>query len=815
MKTRSIFLALLAALALFSCTRDITPDEQKQQNVQKTKQFWDVVGKLVDLDSITPDYEGKTFTPVIGTPDEDDPTARIVAVNSLRSAVDRYNNLTGESIDENTSSHAFSLKDVGSLDYRKVTDNTAWAIVDVNIPAIPTLSKIIYRSPEQGNTNGSVGNNGSAYYRFGDVIKRTREEDKNVEYWICVRPAFDFEGKGESHWVSVSPLPESNIWPYCDDGAPFTASNGMDYSLPYNLRDDTEWMQDFAELLYAIHHPVSWSNNIDNNYSEGWFGPNGQLMFHDFHKDKKQYHNVGFWDNVRKGWEQKQVYSKVFGKSQDYFSSITSTGGAGLYCLYKGYSWWTWFENSPTLYQAHYGPDSNDPTKHNMYNVTYSEVSHQVVDPDNPNLSSINFPLNFYEARSYEKPYFESTKFFGDNHPRWIIRYATGEELAADGNWNAQFQMVGCEDVYRYYGDILPDKILTERPEITPTVPYNQEKYAGNHGYFLFGSIYQDEEGSYWLCYSNWYNYTDQVKTKDHYARFVSFDNLKTTKQTSDYGSGKFYTSDLIPQREAPLALALLLPLCDADPDNTDGDSARNAAIREKIRQFSNYDMGVVLRRDTLCAVPYNGKTVNVHGSVKAISLMYEPEFGLDEGEQPYLRMINDQSKTGPERTQVADSAYNAAHFYTEYNVSSSHPLGRYVMDLTDLFSINPNDNSVPADKWSRCARTSNGQRDGDFKPSDRYKVSFDASLFMTKPTQYVSAYREPVIAPRFMMIDDPWTDRMPTEGVPHTLTEVYRPSGSEDVIAQNILTVDSYLLMYFIDDKHCFMNGRKYKLDK
>ena len=809
---RSIFTILFAAFALLSCSRIDSSEEQKRQSVEKNRQFWDIVGKLVDLDSITPDYEGKTFTPAIGEPSDDDPTTRIVAVNSLIAAVNRYNNLTGEKVDENTTSHDFSLKDVGSLNYRKVTDNTAWAIVDVNIPAIPTLSRIIYRSPEQGDTNGSVGDNGSAYYRFGDVIKRTRAEDDNIEYWICVRPAFGPEGKGESHWVSVSPLPESNLWPYCNDGAPFTASNGMNYSLPYNLRDDTEWMQDFAELLFAIHHPVTWNNNIENNYSEGWFGPNGQLMFHDFHKDKKQYHNVAFWDNVRRGWEQKNVYKTVFGKDQAYFSQITSSGGAGLYCLYDGYSWWTLFENSPTLYQAHYSPDSDDLKKLNMYNVTYSKVSHQVVEPDDPEPGDDNFSLDFYAARSYQQPYFVKKEFFGDNHPRWIIRYATGKELATDGKWNAQFQMVGCEDVYRYYSDILPDKNLTQEPEITPTAPDNREKYAGEHGYFLFGSIYRDEEGSYWLCYSNWYNYSDQLKTKDHYARFISFDKLKTTTQTSDYGTGKFYTSELIPQREAPLALVMLMMVCDADPNSP---SARNTTIRQKIQQYSNYDMGVVLRRDSLCVVDYNGKTVSVNGSVKALSLMYEPEFGLDEGEQPYLRMVKDATKTGPERTQILDLAYDAAYFYTEYNVPADHPLGRYVMDLTDLFTINPSNNTIPADKWSRCARASNQQRDGDFKPSDRYKVTFDASLFMTKPTQYVSGYHEPVIAPRFMMIDDPWTDRMPTEGMPHTLTEVYRPYGTEDDIMLNILAVDGAVAMFMIDDEHCFMNGRKYKLER
>ena len=150
---------LVAAAALFSCEKGLSPEEQQaqqeQEKTEKADQFWDVVGQLVAGSDITPDYKGKTFEPVIGVADASDPQARIVATNSAAAAARSFANLVGvESIDENTPSYTWTNPEVGTLTYTKMS-GTAWAEVKVDIPSVPHLSKLIYRSAEQGDTNAS------------------------------------------------------------------------------------------------------------------------------------------------------------------------------------------------------------------------------------------------------------------------------------------------------------------------------------------------------------------------------------------------------------------------------------------------------------------------------------------------------------------------------------------------------------------------------------------------------------------------------------------------------------------------------------
>ena len=124
---------LVAAAALFSCEKGLSPEEQQaqqeQEKTEKADQFWDVVGQLVAGSDITPDYKGKTFEPVIGVADASDPQARIVPTNSAAAAARSFANLVGvDSIDENTPGYTWSNPEVGTLTYTKMS-GTAWAEV--------------------------------------------------------------------------------------------------------------------------------------------------------------------------------------------------------------------------------------------------------------------------------------------------------------------------------------------------------------------------------------------------------------------------------------------------------------------------------------------------------------------------------------------------------------------------------------------------------------------------------------------------------------------------------------------------------------
>ena len=106
---RFLTFLLFIVLCLVSCTKDIEPipvGPDGEQKLSADQIFWNVVGKLVGMDQITPEYQGKTFTPIIGSPDNGDESVRIVGVNSLAAAVGRYNSLVGSQvIDVNTSSY--------------------------------------------------------------------------------------------------------------------------------------------------------------------------------------------------------------------------------------------------------------------------------------------------------------------------------------------------------------------------------------------------------------------------------------------------------------------------------------------------------------------------------------------------------------------------------------------------------------------------------------------------------------------------------------------------------------------------------------
>jgi hypothetical protein len=131
------------------------PQDTQDETVAK---FWNVVGELVDKDDITDDYKGKTFDPIIGIEDPDNPQARIVYTNSPELAAERFAHLVDidpQLVTEETPSYIWNDPDIGTMTYTKGDGNTAWATVDVKIQQVPKLEKIIFRSITQGDENAS------------------------------------------------------------------------------------------------------------------------------------------------------------------------------------------------------------------------------------------------------------------------------------------------------------------------------------------------------------------------------------------------------------------------------------------------------------------------------------------------------------------------------------------------------------------------------------------------------------------------------------------------------------------------------------
>ena len=496
MKTawKYLFLAaLVCATGLFalSCKKEtLTPEEQKakeeQEKAEKTEQFWDVVGQLVAASDYTPDYKGKTFEPVIGIADPSNENARIVKSNSAAAAARSFGDLVDVSISESTTRYTWTQAEVGTLTYTKLDGNTAWAEVQVNIPAIPHLSKIIYRSVEQSGENGSFSY--AAYYRFGDVVSKNNSEGK-TEYWVCVRPAFGPEGKEDSHWMCVGSLPKENLWSY-------TASNKKTYVFPTGLKNSKEHMQNLAELLYALCYPTQWQENITYYSTEGLFGPGGLPIFHDFHRDNIKYNNANFWNNVASKWKENGIDFKVMGTTLDNIAREVS--GAGIHFLYKGYSWWTSTSNYATVYQAKF-VNGKEVHANMQTEKPYTDQKVQMIYKNQPAKDIKEFDVTGEKYVIYQD-------FFGDASPRYIVRYARGSDLASDGKMPAVDKAIpGVVEEYRYYSDVLPVENLKEHtPEITTDKVVNDPQkqnfnvFSGT-GPYTPGSIYKDENGKYWV----------------------------------------------------------------------------------------------------------------------------------------------------------------------------------------------------------------------------------------------------------------------------------------------------------------------------
>ena len=812
---RKLFFSLfLAALAFTSCEWLETDVFGGGDGKSEEDRFWSVVGQLVDVKDITEDYKGKTFQPAIGSPDGGDESARVVAVNSLEAAVYRYNNLTGADINENTQTHTFKDKAIGTLTWNKSSDNTCWATVDVSIPSVPGLQKIIYRSPEQGDVNGSVGDNGSAYYRFGDVIERYRSDDGTTEYWICIRPSFGPEGKEKSHWVCVSPLPKENVWPYNDGkDTPFVASNGFNYSLPDDLRSDPEWYQDLAEMLFAIMYPTDWSNNITSYSSVNILGnPSGLPIFNDFHCTNINLHNIYFWQNVQKQWKEKGLVQKIFGITYDEMAKALNPDpanpGRGLHFLYDTFSWSTRFSNKPKLYQIHYTHGTKD-TQKNMHLQTKSAPCSQVVVPNNKTEGNTNFPFDFYQLNYERVPYMKEARFFGDDAPRWTIRYAVGKELSTSGKYDAQQPIPGFDDnheVYRYYRDVL-QKNLTDAPEETKK-PSDQPGLANmQYGFLQAGTVIQDENGINWVCYAGWVDQPGMYVTKDRKARFFTTKGAATSYLTTDNGNGILFTTDLPKENEAENLVFMLLQ---ASKDNY-------GEIYKSCQEYLDLDLRrYAVYRDTTMT---HKSGVVIDGQGMSMNIPYEPAGGWTSPSQPYLRFIYDSTYSGEGRTRLPqEMQYVGGHYYTRYNDSRAD-----LMDLVHCLSAGnyvTADRPIPSDKWSRCKRHDTGTRDGNYTVNNLTKKSYiDVSDFIYDPKKNTNAYFEPVLFVRYLELDD---DALSFKGTYNgkSYSLIYSPNkGKKDLILRDVTTTATVFGMIYNrpnSENHiwCTKNNQPYTPD-
>ena len=473
MKKNFYFLLMAAlvcglSLSVTSCKdddKDNGPSEEELEQQALEQQDLDnariaVLDYLADLDEVESsevDLLSQQFEPVIGVPDGDKESVRIVNTNTMELAAERFADLVGAEIDENTPSYTWTDEKMGTMTYTKNTDGTAWATVEVNIKQVPQLQKIIFRSPDQGDENAAF--KGRAYYRFGDVVRRKVQESsyKTIdEYWVCVRPAFGPEKKEDSHWACINVVPVKNIYTY-------TKLSTMYF--PTKLGESKEHMQNLAEMVYAILNPGTWESNISSNVDN-----KKMKMFGDFNKNNLKYHNKYFWQNVCNGWDKMDIkignstydiWNLLFETEKQYVDEEVNNTARGMKLLYKGYSW-VKKEKVIHLWQANY--TSGLGVNCNMHKATFTEPR---CDLSAKTAWTLDFRQTGGNQYNYMK-FFNPDSNNGDTMLRWCVRIATGKELA-NKKWNGNVKQAipGVEEIYRYYRDVDPEggKDLNKQPE--------------------------------------------------------------------------------------------------------------------------------------------------------------------------------------------------------------------------------------------------------------------------------------------------------------------------------------------------------------
>ena len=656
MRINRLFDCLLIAatvLGVVSCVKDPTPEEQQKQKKEQASRFWKVAGQLVNSADITDDYQDKTFEPTIGTPAAGDPLTRIVSTNSLRAAVERFNSLVDGSITTETGTYTFDNPDVGTLTWTKNADGKAWATVDVNIKQIPKLKTIVYQSPEQGNENGKF--DGKAYYRFGDVVKRNYKDVE--EYWICVRPCFGPEGKEKSHWVCVNTLPEDQRFDY--------ESKNWEghFYLPDDIGTNKEHMQGFAEFLYALTFPDEWERNVGMYSTEGFFGPDGLPFFHDFHVSNLKLHNKFFWLNVRNAWEDNNLFLKALNLTAGGVSELAEfLKRDGVNLLYYDYSWWTWWDDDLTLYQASYTNGSTNEEL-NLHHATYSEIEKNVNGIAKVDCRKMGSAKSDYNA------------FFGDNKIRWTIRHATGAELSDTGDHGPQQAISGVVKVYRYYEDVyrVPDLNGKEGPEETPdpaTVAKTEAKNAhtDGSGTYMIGDVLKDEQGNRWFCIAGSPS-GPLFQFNDHDATFISFDF-----------NGVDISGDKVPglpnEAEAIKLASRMLNIMGAMENGTDntrydpGEYGKLGVIYSHILDYADWDvrMATMSVDSTWTFNGWNKEhtSYNVYHSNSQSTIFNIAYDDGTQGKQALLRAIFDRTQAGSERSNsIAKSGAHPQDMYS------------------------------------------------------------------------------------------------------------------------------------------------------
>ena len=798
-------LGMATGTTLVSCKDDELTEEEKQQKQEQeddaqfllTSEFWQVVGQLSTAEVLPDDWQNTTFEPGVGEASDKSTTTRIVLTNEAKAAAESFEHLTGVDV---TNLMAYEWKrDFGTLTYQRLTDGTGWAAVDVDIKQMPGLKRIVYCTPEQQGLNANVP--GVPYYRFGDVIKK-KNANGAWEYWVCVRPCFGYEKKGDMHWMCLGSLPDNYIEAY--------TYKDRTWYRHKSLTTNDEHIKNLSEMTFAILNPTEWADYYDDNPDE--------YLFHDFSTANIKYHNRYFWQMVQNAWNQKieseggrTVWELLFHRTMN---EVKADGQLNyFYGSASGPNWHSWYMKMQT---ASVNLRATDPDK--LFFRELVKKTH--------NKSCENLEFNIKEYSDWGHP--DASTYFDKNFYIYPLRYATGKTLF--GSQPNYYQSMGgsndIQDVYVFNEHYYQNRGSKAEMKVFKQADVDNAK-ATTWGFFHPGTVIKDEDDNLWMCYLNWCDQEmgeEYTFHTDHKVRFISFDAVKGKKEDIEYAenyaeshpdwtSGVFAVN-LVPEDQAYIVAWCLEEM--AAPCSSHGQYMRNSM--KDVLGVNPDDL--VLLRDSV--LDDNGNKVK--SKIYATNVAYIPAEGRRQGFQPMLRYVNDGTRTAANRDDSNDPYWYNWYYtkYTDENVP--YKMLNRTIDVTDTYKWGNSleDDDVLADRWSACPWNANNIPmkfyDHTYlhtKPYDFRDYTYDTEahkwsrnlLGNDMPTAYTpSVYWEPIVMVAYLEIDD--DDRMAFKGTyggkKYTLVSDPLP----DAIKQT--TFSYWFHLRDVVDKYTFVNEER-----
>ena len=320
---------------------------------------------------------------------------------------------------------------------------------------------------------------------------------------------------------------------------------------------------------------------------------------------------------------------------------------------------------------------NGDGSKSNLHDMKYSVVKKTGNALEEARLNYDN---------QYNDNHWVNEAFFGDLNPRFVIRIATGKELAGQDP-GPRFSLA--TNTNNITDTFVFNKVhnVTISPNIDPKV-FTEADLNNNgdegyeHGLYQPGDVLEDTMGDKWMCIfgaacDNVHGFTDRT------AWFVSFDRIQR---------GNIVKEEDLMEMAHRFTFGVYHSMTDRE-DSYGFKGAGQLGQWQTAYDYAGIDMSKMwVHRDTTWTFTADGKTYN---SKADKNLMTNIVYVGDDGKLKLLRCIADNSQGGSERTAAkgpSGKAYDTPkmRFYKHYET----------FDPSQMEPLNDDENALNMTMW-------------------------------------------------------------------------------------------------------------------